>query len=126
MIRCKTRATQIIFPSYVPSHGSFIAWKKAIIEDGSTVIVKLRIPEDAIRYSIRHKCRANKAEVLGYETLNGEKLPETTKVHSNFRPDFYYKIGVIEEENFDLDPLEECSSGIHFFLNREDAVNYQF
>ena len=126
MVKCRARTTQIIFPSYVPSHGSFIAWKKALIEDGSEVIVKLRVPEDAIRYSTRHKCRANKVEVLGYETLDGEKLPETTKVHSNYNFNFYYKIGVIEAENFDLDPRVECSSGIHFFLSRQDAVNYQF
>ena len=123
--------TGIILPQNVPSHGSFIGWKKAYAYDLSDdtlkdIIVKLYIPEDAIRYAPNHKCRANKVEVLGFETLHGEKLPDDLKVFSMFDPEFMYKIGTVTpKRDFYANPQEECSPGIHFFLNRNDAVAYK-
>jgi hypothetical protein len=64
--------------------------------------------------------------VLGFETLGGEKLPDDTIVHSFWDPLFKYHTGFIEVYNFDDNPQVECGKGIHFFLSRDDAVNYVF
>lgn len=125
MDKCSDINSNIIFPRHVPSEGSFIAWKKANAVD-ETVIIKLRIPEDAKRFCANNKCRADKVEVLGFETLDGEKLPDDTIVHSFWNPLFKYHIGFIEICKFNDDPQVECGGGIHFFLSREDAVNYVF
>lgn len=36
-----------------------------------------------------------------------------------------YRIGeIVEELNFNEDRWNECSEGIHFFINRQEAVEY--
>lgn len=128
--RCKVVESNIILPQMIPSNGSFIAWKKALCErEGeyqSAVIIKLRIPEDAKRCCVSHKCRASKVEVLGFETLDGQKLSDDSCVHSWYNPNFMYKIGTVKPFCFDDDLTAQCSDGIHFFLNRDDAVAYEF
>ena len=128
--RCSVTDSDITLPQMIPSDGPFIAWKKAIAGRGryncNDIIVKLRIPEDSKRCCASHKCRASKAEVLGFETLDGRKLPDDTYVRSWWNPNFTYKIGIVEANSFDDNPTEVCSNGIHFFLNRDDAVAYEF
>ena len=114
-----------------PKEGSFIAWKKCFLlnEDGDDVdeefIVKLEIPADAKRSSATtNKCRCNKAKVLEIQYLDGTPI-NLTCVYSYFNIDFIYKVGeIVESDSFDDRFWLECSHGIHFFMNREDAVNY--
>ena len=109
-----------------PDSGEFTAWKKCETLGGRYCIVKLKIPEDAKRLSATtNKCRANKVEVLGIETLYGEQLPDDFEAHSTHDPNFKYKKGdLLKVENFDENRWNECSTGIHFFINRIDAFNY--
>jgi uncharacterized protein YjbI with pentapeptide repeats len=103
-----------------PEEGSFIAYKKA-----SQCIVKLLIPEDALRSSATtRKCRANKAKVLEItKLLDGETLQE---VPSDYDNDFIYKVGeIVVVDDFDTDRWEECSTGIHFFITKQEAINYE-
>ena len=131
MCDCSALNNCISFPQGVPSEGSFIAWKKARMWelDGdhynrTDIIVKLRIPENAKRCSANHKCRANMVEVIQYETLDGDKLPDNIEVHSLYNGEFTYHIGMIESDMYISNPQRECGNGIHFFLNRDDAVSY--
>ncbi len=131
--RCEVVESNIALPQMIPSDGSFIAWKKAVINtdlpggiNTEHVIVKLRIPEDAQRVGITNKCRADRVEVLGFETLSGEKLPDDTDVRSWYDKDFHYKIGVVKSDWFCDKPNIVCGEGIHFFLNKTDAINYKF
>lgn len=107
-------------PLACPDTGSFTAWKKA-----SGYIVKLLIPEDAKRSSATsRKCRANKAVVLAIENLDGTSS-EISEIQSNFDSNFIYRIGeTVEVKEFCDNRFKECASGIHFFINREEAVNY--
>jgi hypothetical protein len=107
-------------PTVCPDSGSFIAWKKA-----HGCIVKLLIPKNARRSSATtRKCRADKAKVLAIETEDG-KPSGLECVSSDHDIDFLYKIGeTVEEPNFCEDRFEECAAGIHFFVNRQEAVNY--
>ena len=102
-----------------PEEGSFVAYKKA-----GEYIVKLLILKDAKRSSATTaKCRCNKAKVLDIKNIKtGLK---TTKVHSDYDSSFIYKVGkIISIDNFDNDRWRECAPGIHFFMNRENAINY--
>ena len=100
--------------------GAFIAWKKA-----SGYIVKMRIPEDAKRSSATsRKCRCSKAEVLAIETLDGQQT-DLEFVKSDFDGTFVYRVGeVVDVADFDDDRWNECSTGIHFFITRDEAVRY--
>ena len=110
-----------------PTHGSFIGWKKASLESGF-VIVKLEIPEDAKRSSATgRKCRCDKAKVLELQTINGDVIDkEDSVIISHFDGSYRYKVGdVIEpKEPFKDDRFIECASGIHFFVDRQEAVDY--
>lgn len=114
-------------PMTCPDTGEFIAWKKAYGEDDLPCLVKLRIPKDARRSSATgRKCRADKAEVLAIEPI--ESVPVIVdKVRSKYDPDFYYQVGqCITITDFDTDRFNECAPGIHFFINRQEAIDYHF
>ena len=110
-------------PIACPDAGSFTAWKK----DGTgKLIIKLLIPEDAKRLSATgRKCRCDKAQVLAIENLDGTPSGEVETYSANDRS-FVYKVGetVTPKEAFCEDRWQECSSGIHFFINRQEAVEY--
>ena len=103
-----------------PEAGSFVGYK--ICQDGK--IVKLLITEDAKRSSATtRKCRASKAKVLEITNIkNTEKYEEAV---SRYDSNFIYKAGeTIEVADFDENRWNECSSGIHFFITRDEAVQY--
>ena len=48
-----------------------------------------------------------------------------TEVNSNYDSRFVYRIGeTVEVPNFDDDRWNECAPGIHFFITRQEAVEY--
>ena len=107
-------------PYACPDFGMFIGFKKA-----SGYIVVLEIPEDAKRLSATgRKCRCNKAKVLEIQNIDGTKA-NVTKVKSDYDSGFVYEVGkTVSVDNFCDDRWQECSPGIHFFINRQEAVNY--
>ena len=111
-------------PMVCPEEGDFIGWKKA---EGNKdkVIVKLRIPSDAKRSSATtRKCRCSKAEVIAIYNLDGTEAGETT-CHSNYDNSFIYEVGkTVEVTNFNEDRWSNCAKGIHFFINRQEAIDY--
>lgn len=111
-------------PMACPEEDSFIGFKKAVYA-GKNYIVKLEISADALRSSATsRKCRCNKAKVLEIQNINGSKA-NIDVVHSTFDPSFQYKTGqIVEEPKYDNNRFNECSKGIHFFINRQEAVNY--
>ena len=104
-----------------PTEGSFIGWKKA-----SGHIVKLRIPEDARRSSATgYKCRCDKAYVMEIQNMDGTKATEDT-VRSDHDKNFVYTVGAtVEVPDFGDNRWSECAPGIHFFIDRREAVEYQ-
>ena len=110
-----------ICPLRCPETGAFIGWKKA---DGH--IVKLEIPEDALRSSATtNKCRCSKAKVLAIEYLDGSAA-DICEVSSDYDFSFVYEVGkTVEVKNFDRDRKNECAPGIHFFCIRQEAVVYR-
>jgi hypothetical protein len=98
----------------VPEVGAFVGWKK--LANGT--IAKLEIPADAKRTSslVGRKCRASKVVVLEGE---GESPTATTKLH--------YAPGMTVEADsyYDDDIRVECSHGIHFFLTKAEAEEWE-
>ena len=107
-------------PFACPDTGSFIAYKRA-----SGYIVKLQISEDAKRLSATsRKCRCDKAQVLEIQNLDGTTA-DVTEVRSSYDKNFIYKVGkTASVDNFDENRWNECSTGIHFFINRQEAVEW--
>ena len=107
-------------PYACPDFGKFIGYKKA-----SGYIVELELPEDAKRLSgTTRKCRCNKAKVLRILNYNKEIL-DIIEVRSDYDSNFVYKVGeIVSVDNFNEDRFDECSTGIHFFINFQEAVDY--
>ena len=109
------------FPIACPEYGSFIGWKKA--RDG--LIVKLRITENAQRSSaFGRKCRCSEAVVLAIENADGTQSDKMEAVSQN-DANFVYRVGeTVSVPDFDEDRKNECAPGIHFFITRQEAVDY--
>lgn len=108
------------YPIACPESGTFIAWKKA-----KNKIVKLEVCEDAKRSSaFTRKCRCSAAKVIAIENVDGTDSG-LKKISSNFDPGFIYRVGeIVRVENFDDDRKNECAPGIHFFITRQEAVDW--
>ena len=109
-------------PLACPSEGAFIGWKKV---EGK-YLIKIQIPEDARRISATtRKCRCDKALVLDITSLDGEEhYNEVVNNNYNYK-ETIYKVGeMVYPDSFDENRWNECSHGIHFFVNKQDAINY--
>lgn len=108
-------------PLRCPSDGVFIGWKR--VKD---VLIKLEIPADAKRSSATtRKCRCEKAKVLGfYDSLGSQELNMTELVNDRYEKCKYVKGEMVYPDYFDDNRWDECSHGIHFFINKQDAINY--
>ena len=113
-------AKNIPFVPYAcPDFGAFIGYKKA-----RGLIVELEILSDAKRVSATgRKCRCDKAKVLSIQNIDG--TPSIlTSVASDRDSKFIYKVGeIVTVDDFDENRWNECSTGIHFFINRQEAVH---
>lgn len=103
-----------------PEEGSYIGFKKV----QGNLIVKLEIPADAARSSATtNKCRASKAKVL--EISDIERKHFFGEARSNYDSEFVYRVGeMVEVSDFNNNRWEECASGIHHFMTREEAIVY--
>ena len=119
-------AKNINHPIACPEKGSFTAFKKCTNDErNSDYIVELLIPEDALRCSATtRKCRCSKALVVSITNLDGSDAGVDT-AYSKHDSEFGYKVGdTVSVDDFDPNRWNECSTGIHFFITRQEAVDY--
>ena len=111
-------------PLVCPEEGAFIGWKACKVGRGFG-IAKLLIPEDAKRLSCTdRKCRCDKALVLEIQSLH-DKQKLFTEARSMHDRSFKYKAGEMAiSDGFDDNRWNECSEGIHFFITRQEALDY--
>ena len=111
-------------PLACPSDGAFVGWKK-VKSLSSAYLVKLEIPEDARRCSATtQKCRCDKAKVLDIIEIGNEDR-HINKITNTSHIELLYKVGtMVYPDSFDENRWNECSHGIHFFINKQDAINY--
>ena len=124
LIEADLSEAHINWPIACPEKGSFIGFKKAITEI-SNYVVELEIQADSERCSATsRKCRCSKAKVISITNLDGSQA-DIKEVVSSYDKTFKYKIGeIVEVANFDPNRWNECSTGIHFFITRQEAVDY--
>ena len=110
------------YPICCPEVGSFIAWKKVC----GNLIVKLEVTETAKRSSaFGRKCRCSEAKVLDIQNLDGTSADDVTVAYSTHDSNFAYRVGeTVRVDDFDEDRKNECAPGIHFFITRQEAVEY--
>lgn len=121
-------------PMVCPDEGEIIGYKKAwSVDDGLRypVLVTLRIPADARRSSgYGRKCRCDKATVVKMEWVNPilhvYSNPNVTIARSVYDENFVYTEGkeVTPRNGFCEDRWDVCSGGIHFFMNKQEAIEY--
>ena len=103
-----------------PEKGAFVGFKKL----SKDRIAELEITLDAKRSSATtRKCRCSKAKVISITNQDNTEIfyEGTSKKHENF----IYIVGeTIEVKDFDDNRWNECSTGIHFFITRKEAVEY--
>ena len=106
-------------PIACPSDGEFTGWKKV-----GCSLIQLLIPADAKRISATTtKCRCEKALVMSITNI--EETVNYTEVINKKYAETIYKVGeMVYPDSFDDDRWNECSHGIHFFINKQDAIIY--
>ena len=106
-------------PLFCPSDGEFIGWKKV-----NDKLVQLLITSDARRSSsTSNKCRCDKAKVLEITDLDGNN-PISSITNYNYAETSYVVGEMVYPDSFDENRWNECSHGIHFFINKQEAINY--
>jgi len=104
----------------VPEESGFIAWKKG----RNNHLIKLEIPKEAKRHNCltSRKCRAEFVKVLDIRNSKGHKAK---KCYGLYNSDFEYVVGgIVKADSYDPDPLTECSNGIHFFVTKQEAKDW--
>jgi hypothetical protein len=106
---------------FIPEEGSFRGWKKC--KNGA--IVHLGIASGAKRsHGTERKCRCSRAKVLAIYDRDGKPLQEATSLYDST---FIYRLGkVVVSDGWDENRWNTCGKGIHFFLTRLEAENFNF
>ena len=108
----KYNSTTSFFALQCPEEGDFIGWKKC----ENNIIVKLLITGNRSSATSR-KCRCSAATVLD---VIGQKIGVST-----YDSTFTYKKGkTVSVNDFDENRWNECSTGIHFFITKQEAIDY--
>ena len=112
-------AENLVLPIACPEKGSFIGWKKCC----GDLIVELEICADAKRSSATgRKCRCDKAKVISITTPEGTPVDSAI---SQYTETFAYRVGeTVSVDDFGDNRWNECAPGIHFFITRQEAVDY--
>ena len=109
---------------WCPKTGSFVGYKKSVNIDHEPLLVTLEIPEDAERSSATgKKCRCSKAKVISIEDSDTGKHQEVA--YGVYDDSFEYQVGkTVVPDEWDSQFWKEFTHGIHFFMNKQDALDY--
>lgn len=114
-------------PTTCPAEGDIIGWKVCRDQNNHTpCLVKLRIPDGVKRTSGlgSRKCRCERAQVLDILHIDGTPAKETVVVSYYDKTFMYTKEKWVYADCYDNDRRFVCSSGIHFFMEQQEAINY--
>ena len=111
--------------SIVPEAGQFIAYKKVEDGDCNRYILTLLVSKHSPRIGglTERKCRVQRVKVLKAETVDG-KPTSLTRFYSSHTRDFQYHVGQWVKSSFNRDIREVCTSGIHCFITKQEAIDY--
>ena len=108
------------FRLYCPEKGAFLGYKKCF----NNRLVQLLIPADAKRTSATmNSCRCSKAKVLSIKSFDYKE--EYDEAWSLVDENFVYRKGHwVEVPDFNEDRWMDSTTGIHFWMTREEAKAY--
>ena len=108
------------FRMHCPETGAFLGYKKCVNDR----MVQLLIPADAKRTSATlPSCRCNKAKVLTIKSFDFKENYE--EAWSLVDENFVYRRGQwVEVKDFNEDRWQDSTTGIHFWMTRQEAENY--
>ena len=104
----------------IPEQGSFIAWKKC-----KNAIAMIEIPNEAKRTSNikNRKCRAEFIRVIDMWDLEGNQISKAFGIRDS---NLVYETGaIVKPDSYDVDFKEDCSHGIHFFVTKQEAIEWK-
>ena len=113
---------KLITQTTILPQGDLIVWKKLC----DNVLAKFIVPSKAKRVNAAgsRKCRFEYVQTLALYK-DGKFLPKSYVGIGKYDSSTIYKVGEITKpDSFDPSPLIECSHGIHAFITREEAVEY--
>jgi uncharacterized protein YjbI with pentapeptide repeats len=105
------------------AEGTIVGYKKLACGN----VLQLEIPADAGRMNSlgSRKCRASYAIPIALLNREREQVEPKGDLSSRHNATFKYQIGIpCVPDKYDDNLLEECSSGIHFFITFEEARDY--
>ena len=108
------------FRMHCPEKGAILGYKKCVNDR----LVQLLIPADAKRTSATlPSCRCSKAKVLTIKSFDStEEFDEAwSLVDENF---VYHKGEWVEVSDFNEDRWMDSTTGLHFWMSREEANRY--
>lgn len=108
------------FDLYCPKEGAFLAYKKCVYDR----IVMLLVPKEARRSSATlPTCRCDKAKVLKITSIDEKESYQ--EAWSLVDENFIYRVGEwVYASRFNEDRFMDSTYGIHFWMTREEAINY--
>ncbi len=108
------------FQMHCPETGPILGYKKCVNDR----LVQLLIPADAKRTSATlPSCRCNKAKVLTIKSFDASE--EYEEAWSLVDENFVYRKGQwVEVKDFNEDRWMDSTTGIHFWMTREEAIRY--
>lgn len=120
LVNCISDENTKFFRLYCPEEGAFVGYKKCC----DNRIAELLIPADAKRTSTtRSSCRCSRAKVLVIKSIDCSVYFD--EAWSTVDENFVYRTGEwVEVQDFDEDRWNESTTGIHFWMTREEAVRY--
>ena len=70
--------------------------------------------------------RAKEEDLIMLECNTGDDTADTVdKAYSFFYPNYVYKVGRLQiADNYNGDPWESCSNGIHFFATKQEVLRF--
>ncbi|MGL6199809.1 MAG: pentapeptide repeat-containing protein [Lachnospiraceae bacterium] len=103
-----------------PETGAFLGYKRCF----NDLLVQLLIPADAKRSSgTSDACRCDKAKVLTIKSFDMKK--NVQEAWSVVDENFVYRVGeYVTVTDFNEDRWMESTTGIHFWMTREEAYSY--
>ena len=120
-LRGAENADYAIAMTRILPEGDLIGWKKV-----QGFIIQLAIPKEARRsHAFGRKCRAEFVDVIDIEGAL-EVIRPANAMGVGTGPEVIYRKGArIMADSWDEDFTQECSHGIHFFITRLEAENFQ-
>lgn len=108
------------FRMHCPEKGAILGYKKCVNDR----LVQLLIPADAKRTSATlPSCRCSKAKVLTIKSFDSTE--EFEEAWSLVDENFVYRKGRwVEVLDFNEDRWMDSTTGIHFWMSREEAIRY--